>query len=43
MFPVASLPMLSGLGALGVSLFMFIVRAELRAPGGSARQARVAI
>src|SRR5690606_25031230 len=42
-FPAASLPMLSGLGTLGVSLFMFIVGAELRAPEGSARQVRAAI
>ena len=42
-FPAASLPMLAGLGTLGVSLFMFIVGAELRAPEGSARQVRAAI
>jgi hypothetical protein len=36
-FPAASLPMLSGLGTLGASLFMFMVGAELRAPEGSAR------
>ncbi|MGY1410568.1 cation:proton antiporter [Luteimonas sp. A611] len=42
-FPAASLPMLAGLGTLGVSLFMFIIGAELRAPEGSARQVRAAI
>src|SRR5690606_31989621 len=42
-FPAASLPVLSGLGTLGVTLFMFIVGAELRAPEGSRTQVRAAI
>ena len=42
LFPTASLPVLSGLGTLGVTLFMFIVGAELRAPEGSRRQVRAA-
>ena len=42
LFPAASLPVLSGLGTLGVTLFMFIVGAELRAPEGSRRQVRAA-
>ena len=42
-FPEASLPVLSGLGTLGVTLFMFIVGAELRAPEGSRSQVRAAI
>lgn len=42
-FPAASLPALSGLATLGVSLFMFIVGLELRAPEGSRRQIRTAM
>ena len=41
-FPAASLPVLNGLGTLGVTLFMFIVGVELRAPDGSRRQVRAA-
>ena len=41
-FPAASLPVLSGLGTLGVTLFMFIIGVELRAPEGSRRQLRAA-
>jgi len=43
LFPAASLPVLSGLGTLGVTLFMFIVGVELRAPEGSRRQVRAAV
>lgn len=42
-FPAPSLPVLSGLGTLGVSLFMFIVGAELRWPEGGRGQLRAAI
>lgn len=42
-FPAASLPVLSGLGTLGVTLFMFIIGVELRAPEGSRSQVRAAV
>jgi Kef-type K+ transport system membrane component KefB len=42
-FPAPSLPLLSGLGTLGVTLFMFIVGAELRSPEGSRAQLRAAV
>lgn len=41
-FAKPSLPVLSGLATLGVSLFMFIVGAELRAPEGTRAQLRSA-
>ncbi|HSD17409.1 MAG TPA: cation:proton antiporter [Thermomonas sp.] len=41
-FAKATLPVLSGLATLGVSLFMFIVGADLRAPEGSRAQVRSA-
>ena len=37
-FPVASLPALDGLAQIGLVLFMFIVGAELRLPGGARQQ-----
>ena len=42
-FPADSLPVLSGLGTLGVALFMFIMGAELRAPDGTRAQLRAAV
>jgi Kef-type K+ transport system membrane component KefB len=42
LFPAASLPALSSLAMVGVVLFMFIVGAELRAPGGMGAQLRAA-
>ncbi|KAF1686057.1 cation/H(+) antiporter [Pseudoxanthomonas broegbernensis] len=42
LFSPASLPALSGLGTMGVALFMFIVGVELRAPEGSRAQLRAA-
>ncbi|UNK56499.1 cation:proton antiporter [Pseudoxanthomonas daejeonensis] len=42
LFAKPSLPALSGLGTVGVALFMFIVGVELRAPGGSRAQVRAA-
>lgn len=42
LFPPASLPALSSLASMGVILFMFIVGAELRAPGGMGAQLRAA-
>lgn len=41
-FETSTLPVLSGLATLGVSLFMFIVGAELRAPEGTRAQLRSA-
>lgn len=41
-FAKQTLPVLSGLATLGVSLFMFIVGAELRAPEGTRAQVRAA-
>lgn len=41
-FEASTLPVLSGLATLGVSLFMFIVGAELRAPEGTRAQLRSA-
>lgn len=41
-FARASLPALSGLSTIGVTLFMFIVGVELRAPEGSRNQLRAA-
>lgn len=43
LFAESSLPALSSLATLGVSLFMFIVGAELRAPEGSRSQLRAAL
>ncbi|MGJ4804730.1 cation:proton antiporter [Luteimonas sp. SDU82] len=42
-FPASSLPVLSGLGTLGVTLFMFIVGVELRGPEGNRHQVRAAV
>ena len=42
LFAKPSLPMLSGLGTIGVTLFMFVVGVELRAPEGSRSQVRAA-
>ncbi len=42
LFPVATLPSLSSLATLGIVLFMFIVGAELRAPGGMGAQLKAA-
>lgn len=42
-FPADSLPVLSGLGTLGVALFMFIMGTELRAPDGTRAQLRAAV
>jgi Kef-type K+ transport system membrane component KefB len=42
LFPAASLPALSSLAMVGVVMFMFIVGAELRAPGGMGAQLRAA-
>ncbi|RYF62293.1 MAG: cation:proton antiporter, partial [Comamonadaceae bacterium] len=42
LFPPASLPALSSLAMVGVLLFMFVVGAELRAPGGMGAQLRAA-
>ncbi|WP_269458556.1 cation:proton antiporter domain-containing protein [Variovorax sp. HW608] len=42
LFPAASLPGLSSLAMIGVVLFMFIVGAELRSPGGMGAQLRAA-
>ena len=42
LFAPASLPALSSLASMGVILFMFIVGAELRAPGGMGAQLRAA-
>lgn len=42
LFPAASLPGLSSLAMIGVVLFMFIVGAELRTPGGMGAQLRAA-
>jgi Kef-type K+ transport system membrane component KefB len=42
-FPAPSLPLLSGLGTLGLTLFMFIVGVELRSPEGSRAQLRAAV
>lgn len=41
-FATSTLPVLSGLATLGVSLFMFIVGADLRAPEGTRAQVRSA-
>ena len=43
LFAPASLPALSGLATLGVSLFMFVVGLELRAPEGNRTQLRAAV
>lgn len=42
LFPAASLPGLSSLATIGVVLFMFIVGAELRTPGGAGAQLKAA-
>jgi Kef-type K+ transport system membrane component KefB len=42
LFAKSSLPPLSGLATLGVTLFMFVVGVELRAPEGSRAQVRCA-
>jgi len=43
LFAKSSLPPLSALATLGVTLFMFIVGAELRAPDGTRAQVRAAL
>lgn len=43
LFEKASLSALSGLATLGVTLFMFIVGVELRAPGGNRKQLGAAL
>jgi Kef-type K+ transport system membrane component KefB len=43
LFPPASLPALSALSTLGVVLFMGLVGAELRAPGGMGAQLRASL
>lgn len=43
LFPKASLPALSALSTLGVVLFMGLVGAELRAPGGMGAQLRASL
>lgn len=43
LFPVASLPVLGGLGTLGVTVFMFVMGAGLRASEGSRAQVRAAV
>lgn len=42
-FATSSLPALSGLGTIGVALFMFLVGLELRAPDGTRAQVRSAV